>query len=117
MKTVQYTLVLNWKSFSVDLPAIEALVRGLEPSCSGSSADDNKFSLHFTDIPSTDLIFQIQDHWDTLTASSQEALSYKSKAQMKAEKDAANATALASVNTKLTALGLTPAEIAAIVGS
>lgn len=81
----------------------------------GNSAHAN-LSLWFTENPGDDVNAAIQSYWNGLNSSSSEATSYQTAAQIKAASDAASAAALASATSKLVALGLSDAEIAALSG-
>ena len=112
MKTVQ----LEWKSFNVNLVQVEAMARTLDPSCCGCSADSS-FKVHFTNDALPDaIVAELESYWDSITETSSEATSYQSAAQIATATASAKAANLASAQTKLEALGLTTAEIAAILG-
>lgn len=106
-----FNLELSWKEFNVNLEVMTDFAKSLDENCVGGSADVN-FRLHFTSDPSAETIEAIQDKWDSLDEESAEVASYKSMEQIEADRQDKRASAKA----KLTALGLTAEEVAAILG-
>lgn len=115
-----YKMVLSWKEFNVNLNAMEAWLRantgdhflGTEGVGAGSRTHEEGLHLHFSEEPSQDVKDEIQSHWDGIEADSEQASSYKSDADLAAEK----AVMKTSAKAKLTALGFSDAEIAALIG-
>lgn len=108
---VKHNMKLAWKEFNVNLAKIDADLRALEPSYCGNSAGLD-LTLHFTDVPSEEVQAEIAAMWDSLTEESEEAVSYKSSAELQADVEAKKQSAAA----KLKALGLSDEEVAAILG-
>ncbi len=112
-----YMIKLQWQAFNVSLPAIEDELRAQYPSYVGNQAH-SVLELHFNADPSIapengqSPQALIEAWWAAMTSSSAEATAYQSAAQI----ESAAATAKASALSKLQALGLTSAEIAALVG-
>lgn len=104
-----YSIILEWKEFSVDLRAIETWLRAESDLYSGSVAAD-KFTLYFSDEPSEEIKEAIQAKWDELEEDSDEAVSYQSQAAIRADVEAKKASAKA----KLIALGLSEEEVEAL---
>jgi hypothetical protein len=111
-----YDINLPWLAFSVNLPAVEAWVRANQGANYCGCSADYDLTLHFTAQPTDDQKSAIQAYWAGLTSESEEATSYQTAAQILAAAQAAEAAALATATSKLTALGLTDAEIAALRG-
>ncbi len=80
-----YSLKLEWKEFNVDLEAMQAFVKGLESSCTGSSADA-ALTFWFPEQISAENEQAIKDKWDSIESDSAEAVAYTQKASMKAIK-------------------------------
>jgi hypothetical protein len=110
-----YTINLNWLAFNVNLTAVYTAIKALASDCCGMSGN-SQLQVHFTDQPSDDEVAAIQAYWASLTPSSTEATSYQTAEQMAAAAAATQAANIASATTKLETLGLTSAEIAAILG-
>ena len=117
MAQANFSVQLQWLAFPVNLQTVEAWIYANEPAgfC-GQSADQNKLTLHFTAQPSDDQVAAIQLYWEALTPSSTEATEYQTLAQQQAAAASAQASALTTATAKLTALGLTQQEIAALRG-
>lgn len=109
---VKHEIKLAWKEFSVSLEAMETWLKANagEHYCGNSAG--NELTLHFTEVPSTEIIFAIQDKWDSLEESSAEALAYKTVSEIADAREAKKASGIA----KLIALGLTEDEAKALVG-
>jgi hypothetical protein len=106
-----FKMEMQWKSFNVDLGAIDASLRAAHPAYTGNQAH-KCLELWFTEEPSQSDKDAIQAMWDGLHQDSSEVKSYKSEDQIKADKDAKKASAKA----KLAALGLSADELAALLG-
>jgi hypothetical protein len=111
-----YSIDLQWLTFPVSLAAIEAWIKANQGANYVGNSADVDLTLWFSDQPSDDQTSAIQAYWAALTSESSEATSYQTADQVVAANAAAEATALASATSKLTALGLTDAEIAALRG-
>ena len=139
-----YKIVLAWKNFSVSLSAVDAKLKTQFPnnyvgnqahahlelyfqndiragsaaaeSCPVLDASGNPVLLNGVaqtqELPSDSALAWVLTYWNDLMPSSAEATGYQTQAQIAA----AAATAKASGLAKLKALGLSDAEIAAIVG-
>lgn len=106
------TLELQWKQFSLSLPAVRAWIdANLTAECVGLSAN-NKLEVHFSEEPSQTDKDALQAYWDGLDENSTEAQEYTSMQAILADK----AAKAASAKAKLAALGLTQEEIEAILG-
>jgi hypothetical protein len=70
-----------------------------------------------TQVPGKSTTQLVKEYWDSLTTASSEATNYKPQAQRQAEAAASQAALKASAAQKLATLGLSPAEIAAIIGA
>lgn len=100
----------------MNLDAVMTWVKANSSDCCGSSANQ-RLQIHFTVEASRDAAQSaIEAYWNALDSSSSEATSYQTAAQIKAASDATSAAALASATSKLVALGLSDAEIAALSG-
>lgn len=106
-----FKIEVNWKEFNVNLDMLDKDLRALYPSYVGNQAH-NHLELWFKDQPSQADQDAIKAFWDGLLISSPEAVGYQSAAQVQVAADKIKASGLA----KLKVLGLTDAEIAALVG-
>ena len=109
----KYSMELSWKDHSVNLEGVEAWLRANagEHYC-GNSADA-KLTLWFLEEPSQEVKDAIEMKWLELDDSEHElCVSYKSSEQKATDVVAAKASAKA----KLAALGLSEAEVAALLG-
>ena len=111
-----FDINLDWKSFNVNLGAVGTWLKANAGSLFAGTSGNDKFQVHFTAEPDQAIKDAVQAYWDGLSPSSQEATSYKTQAQIEADDAAAKASALASATSKLEALGLSAAEIAALLG-
>ena len=108
-----FTLILEWKEFSVNLPMIEAFCKGLDSNCVGTSAD-SALRVHFSEEPTQETKDAIQAKWDGLDEESDEVSSYKSQSQIDAAIQAAKLALIsktwATMNTseKKLVVGLMP---------
>jgi hypothetical protein len=111
-----FSIQLQWLAFSVNLVMVDAWMKANANSGTyvGNSAD-TQLTLWFQNDPSADAA-AINTYWSGLTNVSTEATSYQTADQIKVAAAAAEASALASATSKLTALGLTDSEIAALRG-
>lgn len=109
---VKYTKELQWKDHLVNLAALEIWLRtNLENYC-GNSADVC-LKLHFLEQPSDEALALIDVKWAELDNPQHEmCVSYKSQADLLAEKEAKKQSAKA----KLAALGLDAEEVSALLG-
>jgi hypothetical protein len=107
-----FKLELEWKSFNLNLASIESWMKAnAGPSYCGNQAH-SKLELWFTEEPSQEAKDAILAHWEGLTEESPEASGYVSKEAIASDMAAKKA----SGRTKLLALGLTDAEVSALVG-
>lgn len=107
-----YMMKLEWKAdFKVDLAALDQQLRSMHEQYVGNQAH-NHLELWFSEEPTEADKEAIQAMWEGLDEQSPWALSYKSAEAMKAEQDAQKESAKA----KLAALGLTEAELKALLG-
>lgn len=104
---------LPWLSFNVDLNTVANWMRSNVGSSYVGCSADYDLTLHFN-APLTDMNKAgILEYWNGLTTASPEATKYTSASEQAV---AAQAT-LTSAKAKLKALGLSDAEIAALVGN
>lgn len=109
---VKHTLELQWKDHSVNLEALNKALKELSSDCCGCSADSS-LKVHFTEVPSDEVLAAIKAKWAELDDPEHEMCkSYKSQADLLAEKEAKKQSAKA----KLAALGLDAEEVAALLG-
>lgn len=110
------TVELSWKEFNVNLEMVQAHMKSLDSSCCGMSGN-SKLEVHFTnDEISQEIIDSAVAYWDAIDEESEEAISYKTAAQIKSERDTEIAAQKASAKTKFLNMGLTEAEANAILG-
>jgi hypothetical protein len=108
------TINLDWKDFNVNLSIVSEFAKILDESCCGISAN-SCLQVHFLDDTlSNEKVEELKAYWDSITEDSEEAQTYKSQEQLKAEAEEAMALAKASAVSKLKALGLSDAEILAL---
>lgn len=111
-----YDLNLQWKSFNVSVAKIrEWIDANITTECVGLSAN-SMLQIHFSEEPSQQEKDDIQAYWDLIDEESDEAVEYQSAQQIIQAAAADKAAKIASARTKLAALGLTDAEIDAIIG-
>lgn len=110
---VKHTKELQWKKHPVNLAAVDDWARKtLGESYCGNSADSS-LKLHFTEVPSEDMIAEIDLKWEELDDEEHEmCASYKSRE----DKEADVAAKKESAKAKLAKLGLDADEIAALLG-
>ena len=101
-----FKIDLQWKSFNVNLDEVRAWLKANAESFDGLQAHSILEAWFFTQ-PSEEVIQVVKDYWDALT---EESTTYISADQIKAEV----ALAKARAHEKLSTLGFTPAEIAAL---
>ena len=107
-----YKIELKWKeSVKINLSIVNAKLKLDHPECVGIQAHD-LLEVWFSSEPSQEAKNEIEAYWHGLNADSDEAKSYKSQEDIKAEADAKKASAMA----KLAALGLSAEELKAILG-
>lgn len=113
---------LSWKKneagevIKMNLEMVQAWVEAHSSNSDGLSAN-SQLQVHFKDEESRNEAKEaIEAYWEGLDESSDEALDYKSSDDMRAEAAAAASAASASAKAKLKALGLSDAEVAAILG-
>lgn len=111
-----FTLDLQWKEMNLNLNMIQDRIKVMSPECCGLSGNSS-LQVHFTEKPSDEIIAQIESYYNGLDNASEEAMSYKSQAQVVEEERMAKDVALASARAKLAALGLNAEEIKAILGA
>lgn len=104
-----YTMQLNWKEFNLNLGQINSKIKELAGDIYCGSSANSKLELHFLEEPSQSIKDSINAYWDGISSSSDEAISYKSKAVVIIENKQ-------SGRTKLKALGLSDDEIDALLG-
>lgn len=73
--------------------------------------------IHFAEKPYDEEIEAINAYWEALEDDAEEAVSFKTKEQLQAEREADEAAKLAYARAKLKSFGLTDAEIDALKGS
>src|SRR6185369_10189261 len=83
-------LELQWREFNVDLEAVDAKLRAEQPSYKGNQAS-GRLELWFEELPSQEDCEALQAWWNDLTAESDEAVSYRSAAQIEAAIQSAKA--------------------------
>ena len=106
-----FDVKLTWKSFNVSLDAIKTWIdNNIETECTGLSGDYS-LQIHFVEEPSQEEKEAIAAYWENLEEEDTEATSYKSEEQIESDKQ----TKKQSAKSKLAALGLTEAEIRAIL--
>lgn len=77
-------LELQWREFNVDLEAVEAKMKTDYPESYKGNQSGLCLELWFDELPSQEDCEAIQAWWDALTAESDEAVSYRSQAQIQA---------------------------------
>jgi hypothetical protein len=103
---------LEWKDKPVSLPIVEAKLKAKYPEYCGCSAH-SMLVLHFDcDSLPEETIEEIKDYWDGLKKNMNEFTKYKTQADLDVEKKSKKESAKA----KLTALGLDPEELSALLG-
>jgi len=102
---------LQWKEFNIDLSAFVASVKASYPMCAGAQGS-HTLELWFSEDPSQEDKDAIIALWDAIDTDHAMAQSYQSRAQIQAAVDAQKVSARA----KLAALGLTEAELQALLG-
>lgn len=106
-----FNLDLPWKEFNVALEKVGAwLDANIETECVGLSANYS-LQIHFQAEPSQEEKEAILEYWEGIDEESDEAVEYRSKEQLAADK----ASKRASAKAKLIALGLTEAEVKALI--
>lgn len=110
---IKYNVELNWKEHSVNLDAFHAWAKdNCGADYCGMSSDAN-LRMHFLEEPSEEIKAAIVAQWEACDdAEHAMCTSYKSIEERKAEAEAKKVSGKA----KLLALGLTEAEVAALVG-
>lgn len=109
------TISLEWKAFNLNLKTVDAWAKANLANCCGITAHKT-LDVHFTQQPSEDDVAALELHWESLTEESEEATSYQTAAQVRADAEAEQASLVASASSKLAALGLSDDEIKAILG-
>jgi len=112
-----FQIDLQWLAFPVNLQTVEAWVRANTSSGYVGNSADHDLTLWFTADPTlSGDAAAVEAYWAGLSTSSPEATGYQTATQIAAAAAATKAANLASATTKLEALGLSSAEIAAILG-
>lgn len=111
-----FQIDLQWLAFPVNLQAVETWMRANAGSDYSGNSADKDLTLWFANEPSDEIKSAIEAYWSGLTSESPEATSYQTFAQIESAAASAKAANVASATTKLKALGLSDAEVAAIVG-
>jgi hypothetical protein len=106
-----YQISLQWKEFNIDLSAFVASIKASYPTCAGAQGS-HTLELWFSEDPSQEDKDVIQAMWDAIDTDHAMAQSYKSAAQIKSEREVQKVSARA----KLAALGLSEAELQALLG-
>ena len=120
--TKTFMIPLQWKTFNVNLSAIDADMKAKFPSSYLGNQAHKQLELWFNIDPNVvpnggqSIAQQVNAWWTAIESSSSEATSYQTRAQIAAAAAATKAAAIATATSKLEALGLTSAEIAAITG-
>jgi hypothetical protein len=107
---------VSWKDFSINVIKVDEAIKTLCPSYTGCMSSQDRLLFGFSEEPSDEVKAQILAYWDSIDAASIEAVTYKSADQLKQEADAAKLANINSAKAKLAALGLSEAEISAIIG-
>lgn len=68
-----YSLLLNWKSFKVDLPSMESWLRNSAVGSFLGGSADMAYHLWFSEEPSENVKAMVQQHWDSLSEQSESA--------------------------------------------
>lgn len=100
----------------VNLQMVETWIKANQGANYVGNSADVDLTLWFSAQPTPDQQAAIEAYWAALTTASTEVTTYQTQAQIQTAAAAAAATALATATSKLTALGLTSAEIAALRG-
>jgi hypothetical protein len=111
-----YTINLEWKSFNINIETFLSQIDPLVDAPVVGTSANSAFQIHFSEEPSENELGLIQLYWDDINEASIEATSYKSASQIKAEQETEKNNLLASARSKLEILGLSSAEITAILG-
>jgi hypothetical protein len=111
-----FKIDLQWLAFSVNLETVDEWMKALAGSNYVGNSADHDLTLWFKEEPTEEIKGDIAAYWEALTPSSPEATGYQSADQIKASAATTKAAALLSATSKLSALGLTSGEIAAILG-
>lgn len=107
------SMELSWKEHSVDLEAFNAAIKAQDSNCCGTSADSNKLTVHFIEQASEEAKAAVAAQWAELDDEEHAmCASYKSQAQKASEKEALKASGKAA----LIALGLSEAQVNAMLG-
>lgn len=105
---------LKWKDFNINLSLINNKIKLDYPSYKGNQAY-SLLELWFDEV-SDEEVEAIKSYWDSITEGSEEATSYKSGEQVIQEAQESKQELVESAKTKLATLGLSEAEISAILG-
>lgn len=116
MASTLIAISLNWLPFDVDLNTVRTWMVANAGSNFVAMQAGSYLEIFFSDDPGSAVASSIHTYWATLNDASSEATNYVSNDDRKATAAAAKATLVASATAKLTALGLTSDEIAAITG-
>lgn len=107
---------LKWKEFNINMNMVQNWIKeNLATEIHGISAN-SACEIHFKEEPSEAELVLLGEYWDIINEESEEATSYKSGEQVAAEEQEAQLELKESAKTKLAALGLSDAEIKAIIG-
>lgn len=89
-----YNLDLAWKSYPLNMDAVEAWLRANAGDKYVGNSADADLTLHFSDQPDGATIQHVQDYWAGLTDQSTEATSYVSRTAIAAALQAAREDAI-----------------------
>lgn len=112
MITVDY----NWKEFNINGNLALNNIKALSDKIVGTS-HNSKFQVHFSEQPSQEELEAINEYWDSLDEESEEAISYQSADEINQAIADEKQLLIDSAKVKLLALGLSEAEIAAMLGA
>jgi len=110
-----YSVNLEWLSFNIDLNTVDAWLKANAGSNYSGLSADYDLSVLFSSNPGSVIEKSINDYWNGLTSSSPEATNYQSGSNRKTSDQTLKTANIASAITKLKALGLTDAEISAML--
>lgn len=108
-----FMMKLEWKQFNIDLKTLDAQLRASYPVYVGNQARQEHLELWFTEEPSQEDKDAILALWDSINSDQHVlAQSYVSASAIQADKE----TKKQSAKAKLLTLGLTEAEVQALLG-
>jgi hypothetical protein len=112
MSVAKFSMKLDWKEINIDMNVVEAWLRANAGEHYCGNAAHTHLDLYFSEEPSQEEKDAILAYWEALDEESDEALAYMSREDRLADKAAKKEAGKA----KLLALGLTEAEVAALIG-